>query len=1122
MSQTKDDDLRARIARDLDAGADAPNTELAPPARSAEVEALLAAGGNTIEQAVILAHAGQREDALQILSQVLEKDPTQAPGWLLMAALADNPLIAQACLEQALMMDPAYAPAQAGLAWMTEHPTQVPVHLLQSLVPPVPELPSVEAPTEMLPVAEALVEEAVIAPPSVEEEAGAEKDPLATALALSRAGQNDEAVQVLVETLEENPHLTPAWVLLSAVVDNALEARACLEQALTVDPASDLAQAGLAWMDEHPAEVPTHLITALITPPAGEVEMAPIAEAEIPPAAEMVAVEVEAPPAAEMVAAAVEDDLRARIARDLKSEEPDRELAPPPPSAEVAALLARGGDPIELAMGLARAGRNEDALQVLSKALEDDPSSAQGWVLMGALTNNALIARSCLEQALQLDPNNREALDGLRWMDRHPDEVPAFILGEARPSRIPPGRELVEAAEVIARKWEAELAAAAVDDLRARIARDLEREEPDRELAPPPPSAEVEALLAEGGDPIELATGLARAGRNEDALQVLSRALEKDPSTVRAWVLMGALADKPVVARACLEQARLLDPDNSEALDGLRWMDQHPDQVPVFILGEARPPKPPPIELRPPPSPPREAEELVAWAVAAIQEEKFDDAHAYLSRAVDLDPQNVAAWLRMAAIGKTPDDVRTCLKRVLEIDPYNTEALTSLQRLELQAAPVWPGAEVAAAPAPSVPVVEAPRPFVSSIPLPGVRREIAPADLTRPLVQHIPSRRRQQLQRLASPAYPFERPAEPSRRRGCRSWFLMSLILVTMLLVAGVATVGLANAGGLFQAATPTPTLQKHLARLWDQSEAALAQGDWATAIQLLGQVQTLDPQREGLADRLYQAHLNHGLALVTNDQLEAAIVQFDTALAIRPADPAASLQRRLASLYLAGRHGLEAGDYGTAAARFAEVYFLDPTYRNVATLLYLARCRFASELLAQGKYEAAIEQYELALQVVPAGADATSGLAHAQALRPTPTPTPRPTPALHSRQRIEISIAQQRFRAYQDDALVFDLVCSTGEPARPTRTGTFKVLDKIPMAYSSVWDLKMPWWLGIYWSGSIENGIHGLPTLSNGQTLWAGFLGRPVSFGCIILDTADARRVYDWAQIGAPVIITY
>jgi lipoprotein-anchoring transpeptidase ErfK/SrfK len=65
-----------------------------------------------------------------------------------------------------------------------------------------------------------------------------------------------------------------------------------------------------------------------------------------------------------------------------------------------------------------------------------------------------------------------------------------------------------------------------------------------------------------------------------------------------------------------------------------------------------------------------------------------------------------------------------------------------------------------------------------------------------------------------------------------------------------------------------------------------------------------------------------------------------------------------------------------------------------------------------------------------------------------------------------------------------------------------------------------MPYWLGIYWVGRIENGIHALPINADGTMLWDGYLGTPVSFGCIILSTENARTLYHWADIGTPVWI--
>jgi len=39
---------------------------------------------------------------------------------------------------------------------------------------------------------------------------------------------------------------------------------------------------------------------------------------------------------------------------------------------------------------------------------------------------------------------------------------------------------------------------------------------------------------------------------------------------------------------------------------------------------------------------------------------------------------------------------------------------------------------------------------------------------------------------------------------------------------------------------------------------------------------------------------------------------------------------------------------------------------------------------------------------------------------------------------------------------------------------------------------------------------------------MWGGWLGTKQSYGCVILDTAAAKRVYDWAEICIPVDIHY
>ena len=131
------------------------------------------------------------------------------------------------------------------------------------------------------------------------------------------------------------------------------------------------------------------------------------------------------------------------------------------------------------------------------------------------------------------------------------------------------------------------------------------------------------------------------------------------------------------------------------------------------------------------------------------------------------------------------------------------------------------------------------------------------------------------------------------------------------------------------------------------------------------------------------------------------------------------------------------------------------------------------------------------------------------------------PAPA-GSGKRIVIDLSEQHLYAYQGEQLVYSFVISSGAAPTYTRTGEFRVQSKIPKAYGSTWNIWMPHWLGIYWAGSLENGIHGLPISSSGQTLWAGYLGQPISFGCVVMGTDDAQQLYNWAEIGTPVSIRH
>ena len=130
------------------------------------------------------------------------------------------------------------------------------------------------------------------------------------------------------------------------------------------------------------------------------------------------------------------------------------------------------------------------------------------------------------------------------------------------------------------------------------------------------------------------------------------------------------------------------------------------------------------------------------------------------------------------------------------------------------------------------------------------------------------------------------------------------------------------------------------------------------------------------------------------------------------------------------------------------------------------------------------------------------------------------PLPVTTERQ-IVVDISEQHLNAYEGDTLVLSFKASTGIASSPTIPGVFQILSKEDEAYASSWDLWMPHFMGIYRTGpDFTNGIHGLPTLSNGARLWEGYLGSPISYGCVVVGLNEAAQLYEWTALGTLVVI--
>lgn len=131
----------------------------------------------------------------------------------------------------------------------------------------------------------------------------------------------------------------------------------------------------------------------------------------------------------------------------------------------------------------------------------------------------------------------------------------------------------------------------------------------------------------------------------------------------------------------------------------------------------------------------------------------------------------------------------------------------------------------------------------------------------------------------------------------------------------------------------------------------------------------------------------------------------------------------------------------------------------------------------------------------------------------------PQQAPTVVNRQVI-VDISDQRTYLLENGVVLYNFLSSTGRPGNDTWTGSWTVRTKIPNAYASSWDLQMPFWLGFYTTGSLENGFHALPIMSDGSILWDGYLGTKVSYGCVILSYPNAEILYNFATVGTPVTV--
>jgi lipoprotein-anchoring transpeptidase ErfK/SrfK len=116
----------------------------------------------------------------------------------------------------------------------------------------------------------------------------------------------------------------------------------------------------------------------------------------------------------------------------------------------------------------------------------------------------------------------------------------------------------------------------------------------------------------------------------------------------------------------------------------------------------------------------------------------------------------------------------------------------------------------------------------------------------------------------------------------------------------------------------------------------------------------------------------------------------------------------------------------------------------------------------------------------------------------------------------IHIWLGQQRLGLYEDDDQVFSAPVATGVKGAETPPGSYTVQYKMPIARfrgvnpnGSRYDIPDVKWVLAFFE---DYTIHG--------AYWRRNFGTPGSNGCVSLTDANAKRVFDWADVGTRVEI--
>jgi tetratricopeptide (TPR) repeat protein len=220
---------------------------------------------------------------------------------------------------------------------------------------------------------------------------------------------------------------------------------------------------------------------------------------------------------------------------------------------------------------------------------------------------------------------------------------------------------------------------------------------------------------------------------------------------------------------------------------------------------------------------------------------------------------------------------------------------------------------------------------------------------------------------------------------------------------------------------TPVPT-PANLTPLEESLAAAWASEDWEQAIVIINEILALDPNYDDGVEELYTAYVNYGYLLLEEGDNDAAIMQFNLALAVKPdgAEALTGLQQAIViptPTLTVEEQLVKRLDEEWEAENWEEVISL------IEQILAI------SALITEGRLEEAKEEFSLALVIKPGGVEATAGLQQLAGGAPPPAPPPESEYTIHV-----VQPGENLFRISLRYGVSMDAICAANGITDPTR----------------------------------------------------------------------------------------